>query len=103
MFALKDSQTNSNNSQIYSVLEIFLFDIRLQKLNLSCNKISSVPHLRLMAAHRHFSMSTCADINSHTRMQYQTPESTDKDLSQNIAEEETTAVEVPSVRRLMSA
>ena len=36
-------------------------------------------------------------------MQYQTPESTDKDLSQNIAEEETTAVEVPSVRRLMSA
>ena len=26
-------------------------------MNLSCNKITSVPHLRLMAAHRHFTMS----------------------------------------------
>ena len=57
-----------------------------------------------MAAHRQFSMSTCADVNSHTRMQYQTPECTDKDLSQNIIEEEeTTTVGDSSVRRLMSA
>ncbi|XP_066915861.1 X-ray radiation resistance-associated protein 1-like isoform X2 [Clytia hemisphaerica] len=34
---------------------------RLRILNLSCNKISGVPHLRLMAAHRHFSMSTLAE------------------------------------------
>jgi len=66
---------------------------KLQKLNLSCNKICSVPHLRLMAAHRHFSMSTCADINSHTRIQYQTSNGANEDLSQNIAKEETTTVE----------
>ena len=76
------------------------FFIRLQRLNLSCNKISSVPHLRLMAAHRHFSLSTCADINSHTRMQHQTSNGADEDISQNTAEGETTTIEDSLVRVL---
>ena len=83
-----------------------LHENRLERLNLSCNKISSVPHLRLMAAHRHFSMSTCADINSQTAMRSnrtseisppQKPnedENSTTDNYENKADEEKTIIEV---------